>query len=452
MKTKLLFILLLISALGYSQTYDHTKYFISEIIPSPPNNSGVFNDLTSPLLGADYEYAVDDCIEYFEFRGTPNAVIESDVYFIVIDGDGDDSDIGSNIGKVREGVDISGLTFGSNGILVIVANMTFDTGSLDQDGTTDISGTTLTNPYATELATSGANVVNIELTGTPAWVGSELDKFNGVSKSPDIGYDGSINDQSATYMIVKSTAGNPKNEIVDAVDDMMNPNADGVLDGAALAWTIYDSVSILDDDDITTGNGEVGEFGYGKVIFVELLADTDPLLHYDSSISPTIVTLNQYPNYVARQGLSTGFACTTDAVNNDDWMAGRVNSRSYPDWKFSSTGTRNIPSAELTGENLSDFSGMTYGEVNVNFNPLSVGEEAISKLRLYPNPTSDYINIEANNMEISEVALYNLLGKKVLSQTEISNNSINISNLSKGVYFIKISAKGNSIIKKIIKK
>ncbi len=445
MKTKLLLLALIVSAFGYSQTYDHTTYFISEIIPSPPNNSGLFNDTTDTPLVAAYEYAVDDCIEYFEFRGPASATIPADTYFIVVDGDGATGDISpnTNVGKVRDAIDLSGLAFGSNGILSIAANMTFDTGSLDSDGTTDIAGVTITNPYATELAAAtNATVVTVELTGTPAWLaGPELDKFNSVSAVPSKGYDGSINDQSATYMIVKTGAGagSPKNLIVDT-------DQNGVLDGDALGWTIYDSVSIIDEDDADNA-GEHGEFAYGKIIFVERVEDfiAGSQLFYDSSLSPTIVSLNQYPNYVARQGASTGFAASIDANDtNDDWMAGRVNSRSYPDWKFSSTATRNIP-ASLTGTNLV----MSYGEANIDY-ALSVDNALASKFSVYPNPVKDFLTIDARNINISSVNVFNVLGTKVLERKELTENKLDVSSLSNGIYFLKISADNATVTKKFI--
>ncbi|GGD27425.1 T9SS type A sorting domain-containing protein [Hyunsoonleella pacifica] len=452
MKTKLLLLLLCVSFLGYSQTYDHTTYFISEIIPSPPNSSTAFFNDSDNAAMEPYQTDTDAGIEYFEFRGPANGTIPANTYFIAIDGDGDDSDVGTNIGKVREAVDLSGLQFGSNGILVIVVDITMNTGTgaVDLLGA-DISGTKFINPYATDLAASDANVVTIQLVAdTIEWTDESpsdgtnetLNNYNVSSITPDIGYDGTFNDQSSTYMIVQS-ATNPKDAIVDS-------NEDGVLDGDALTWTIYDSVSILDDDDITTGNGEVGEFGYGKIIFVEQLLSTDPLLRFDSSLSPTIVTLNQYPNYVARQGTSSGFDCTTDAVNNDDWMAGRVNSVSYPDWRFSGTGTRNVPSAELTNNNFSDFSGLTYGEVNVNFAPLSVDENVVSNFRIYPNPANNFITIESNNLQISSVSLYNILGKRILSENRLKDNRLNISNVAAGMYLMKINAEDRTLTKKIV--
>lgn len=440
MKTKLLFTFLLATQLVSAQ------YYISELVVSPPNNSGVFNDYTNTPLSGDFEYAPDDTLEYFEFRGTPNATIPADIYFIAIDGDDE------NPGRIQDAVELSGLTFGSNGILVIVSNLTFDTGSLDFDGVTDISGVTMTNPYATALGASSASVETFEFVGIPAWVDEgggkfELDKINGVSSIR--GYDGSIIDQSATYMIIQTTPseGNPDGAEIDGAG--VPANADGVLDGIATGWTIYDAVTVLDDDDI----GGLGEFAYSEMIFVE---DPDGALPaavaitVDPALTPSIVTLGQYPQYIARQGMKTGNSATLDAVNNDDWMAGRVNSRSWPDWQFSSTGIRNFPTAELTGNSLSDFGGLSIGEANIDFAALSVDNEIASKFSVYPNPAKDFLTIDARNINISSVNVFNVLGTKVLERKEFTDNKLDVSTLSNGIYFLKISADNASVTKKFI--
>lgn len=445
MKTKLLLLTLMISAFGFSQTYDTSTYFISEIVASSPNSSSAFiNDSDNPLL-EPYQSDVDDGIEYYEFRGTAGATIDNDVYFIAIDGDDEDA------GDVQDAINLSGLQFGANGILVIVADITMNTGTgaVDLLGA-DISGTKWVNPWATELAASGANVVTVQLfADTIEWtdetggVGNEtLNKFNLDSgmTSPSIGYDGSFNDQSATYMIVKSTAGNPKNELVDA-------GLDGVLDGAATAWTIYDAVTILDDDDSI-------EYAYSEMIFVEdpdFMLPVAQTIVVDPSLTPSYIPLNQYPSYVARQGLKTGNSATLDMIHNDDWMAGRLNSLSYPDWQFSSnSSTRNFPQAEMSGSNLSDF-GATVGEVNVDFSTLSVDDEIASKFRVYPNPTKNFLAIEAGSVEISSVSVFNILGAKVLEQNELTENKLNVSSLESGIYLLKVEAGNSSITKKFLK-
>lgn len=81
---------------------------------------------------------------------------------------------------------------------------------------------------------------------------------------------------------------------------------------------------------------------------------------------------------------------------------------------------------------------------------LSVDDFSISNFKVYPNPASDFITIESNSIEVSGIAMYDILGKKVLSLTSLKNNTIDVSNLNNGVYFLKINANGNSTTKKII--
>lgn len=435
MKKTLLFALLMLTQFMSAQ------YYISELVVSPPNNSAVFNDYTDTALVQDFEYPLDNTIEYIELRGTPNATIPADVYFIAVDGDDE-----QNAGKIQDAVDLSGLTFGNNGILVLVSNMTFANDSFDSDGTTDISGVKMTNPYATALQSSGASVETFEFTGTPVWVDEgngkfELDKFSGVTSIR--GYDGNIVDQSATYMIVKTSSGegSPRGKDIDADND-------GAIDGDAANWTIYDGVSVLDDDDTK-------EYAYSEMIFIEDPDVEMPLpvtLVHDAALSPTVILLNQYPQYVARQGLKTGNSVTKDEVHNDDWMAGRVNSRSWPDWKFSGTATRSFPSAELAGKTLSSFNGLTLGEVNIDFanNTASINDVFASKTNIFPNPASNFVKI-SSNLSIDKVEVYNVLGKKVLNTTKFSGN-LDITNLSKGLYLLKLTSGNLKTTKKLIVK
>ncbi|MCE3074382.1 T9SS type A sorting domain-containing protein [Chryseobacterium gwangjuense] len=79
--------------------------------------------------------------------------------------------------------------------------------------------------------------------------------------------------------------------------------------------------------------------------------------------------------------------------------------------------------------------------------------EAVSKpkLTIYPNPTSDFINIKSD-IEIKEAVVYELSGKSVSRSTN-QNNRIDIKHVPSGVYILKIiDAKGNISTEKIIKK
>ena len=66
-----------------------------------------------------------------------------------------------------------------------------------------------------------------------------------------------------------------------------------------------------------------------------------------------------------------------------------------------------------------------------------------SNLRIYPNPVNDILTIYSSE-NISEIKILNVLGQEMVSKTNlISNDKINVSNLTKGCYFAKISV-GNS--------
>jgi hypothetical protein len=81
----------------------------------------------------------------------------------------------------------------------------------------------------------------------------------------------------------------------------------------------------------------------------------------------------------------------------------------------------------------------------------SLGTESIL---IYPNPTTGEIRVESGNLRVENVEIYSVIGKKVLT-TQVSQISpetvINISHLTAGVYFLKISTEAGEVIKKVLK-
>lgn len=74
-----------------------------------------------------------------------------------------------------------------------------------------------------------------------------------------------------------------------------------------------------------------------------------------------------------------------------------------------------------------------------------------SKIKIYPNSISNYLNIESNNT-IGKVAIYNLLGQEVLVKKSDSKLIILETNtLQKGVYIVKVETEGKIITSKISK-
>ncbi len=74
-----------------------------------------------------------------------------------------------------------------------------------------------------------------------------------------------------------------------------------------------------------------------------------------------------------------------------------------------------------------------------------------NSIAIYPNPASDIVNINCNNL-IKSVQLYDVQGR--ILQTQITDNiqtSINILDKSKGIYFLKITTENGAKVEKIIK-
>lgn len=71
-------------------------------------------------------------------------------------------------------------------------------------------------------------------------------------------------------------------------------------------------------------------------------------------------------------------------------------------------------------------------------------EGNIENLTIYPNPVSDgKLYIVTKNNITKQIEIYNVLGKKILSET-ISGKELDVSKIKSGIYIIKITE--NSII------
>lgn len=90
-------------------------------------------------------------------------------------------------------------------------------------------------------------------------------------------------------------------------------------------------------------------------------------------------------------------------------------------------------------------------ELTVADPALSISDNELSNsIKVYPNPAKDYISIQSKNFKISSVEMYNVIGKRILLNSNLSNNKLDISSLVSGVYLLKINANDRSLVKKVI--
>ena len=79
----------------------------------------------------------------------------------------------------------------------------------------------------------------------------------------------------------------------------------------------------------------------------------------------------------------------------------------------------------------------------------SVDDQNQLDISIYPNPTSDMVYIDGNYSQL-KVVVYDILGKQVKNKP--ITNSIDISQLEKGVYILQLSDGAKLTTKRIIKK
>lgn len=107
-----------------------------------------------------------------------------------------------------------------------------------------------------------------------------------------------------------------------------------------------------------------------------------------------------------------------------------------------------------------------YYEVNENFlyleffpgfglvyqdEPLGVETFDISDVSIYPNPASDELFLKSENIDITQVHVFDISGTKVLEFSE-NNDRIDVSALAQGLYFLEITSDGKKHLQKFIKK
>ncbi|QQY83307.1 sulfatase-like hydrolase/transferase [Tamlana sp. s12] len=85
---------------------------------------------------------------------------------------------------------------------------------------------------------------------------------------------------------------------------------------------------------------------------------------------------------------------------------------------------------------------------------LGVKEILESQLSIFPNPTSDFFNLNFNkpisNLEIEVLSMSGKIVKKVKG-TQTNSPRVNVSNLETGMYLIRVKADGETAIEKLMK-
>jgi len=78
---------------------------------------------------------------------------------------------------------------------------------------------------------------------------------------------------------------------------------------------------------------------------------------------------------------------------------------------------------------------------------------SLFNINVYPNPTSGILNFKSEMNQVLQIGIFNNYGQIVYSSAVLNDNSIDISRLSTGIYFVKLTDENGNILlsRKILK-
>jgi len=107
----------------------------------------------------------------------------------------------------------------------------------------------------------------------------------------------------------------------------------------------------------------------------------------------------------------------------------------------------------VTGSQLSfllaDISKITFGGMITGISDTYIES---ADIKVYPNPVRDELKIDGDvPFDNLPFTIYNLAGQQIVNGQWQNGKSINVANLPKGIYFVKITTEKGIVTRKIIK-
>lgn len=102
------------------------------------------------------------------------------------------------------------------------------------------------------------------------------------------------------------------------------------------------------------------------------------------------------------------------------------------------------------GEQKLLLNGMLESELYLQREPLSISDLSANSFKIYPNPVSEELFVSSEKIPIDKMSIYSMTGRKIL-EIKTTKNSVNVSKLSKGIYFLEINSGNKKSVQKFIK-
>lgn len=284
----------------------------------------------------------------------------------------------------------------------------------------------------------------------------------------------------------------PYSDFNDGVDNNLNGQIDEMRVGCdqesrTESFTMWNFISFVNDGS-PTGNPTSAEHAFNYLI--GKWKDGERMVFggtgYPGSIgATTLPTRYQFPGSSDPSGFGLGGSVTNPVSAPFDWttpsgfpgpnvpgggrrfvmsmgpgtmLPGAVNSYIMGAlWARASSGGAQASLTALRNAKTQIQQAFNYCSI-YGLNGLSAQDGLLDQLRLYPNPTTDFIRIEGpfEHQELIQIRLLDMQGKLIrknlLAQENENSLSVDLRGLETGMYFVQVSRKGASKTFKIFKR
>lgn len=198
------------------------------------------------------------------------------------------------------------------------------------------------------------------------------------------------------------------------------------LPGMHMTHDVYSSGNIINATHFTVDNDLWNSENFTNNDYVEIghtlyTGDSVQLTANFTNNGLVSVAFDMYSNQTVT---GTGDFCVAGATANSGTISGTLDI------------------CDLTGGSLDLNVGTVAGTVTFCSSScaVGVGEEEIKEVKVYPNPFTNYLTVNAERYENAKFVLQNILGQKLITQTINGKTDILVDDIESGVYFYSVIA------------
>ncbi len=176
------------------------------------------------------------------------------------------------------------------------------------------------------------------------------------------------------------------------------------------------------------------------------------LASIESSESANIITGNNFgfDFHQITYALDTPYLIEGGATGVKVWMQIICDADGWESSTVSNTGDlgafKNDASGQAWAIGTSDYVYQLNGDCNL----LGANDNLLSQVAVYPNPTTDILNVKVpSTITINGATLVNVLGAN--TGLRLVNGSINTSSLASGVYILTVNTSAGTLTQKVVK-